>query len=88
MGQVVDDPQLAANKIIVQTNDPGDGYDRTIMSPIQIDEEPKRPPRRAPDIGAQTREVLTELGIDGTEIDRLIANGTAGESTSTDDNVH
>ena len=84
MGQVVDDPQLVANEIIVETNDPGDDYDRTIMSPIRIDEEPKRPPQRAPDIGAQTREVLIELGIDDREIDRLIANGTVGESANMD----
>ena len=84
MGQVVDDPQLAANDIIVDTTDPGEDYDRTIMSPIRIREEPKRPPQRAPDIGAQTREVLTELGIDDVEIDRLIANGAAGETITHD----
>ena len=81
MGQVVDDPQLAANDINVDTNDPGEDYDRTIMSPIRIREELKRPPKRTPDIGAQTREVLSELGIDDIEIDRLISNGTAGETT-------
>ena len=86
MGQVVDDPQLAANDIIVDTNDPGEDYDRTIMSPIRIREEPKRPPQRAPDIGAQTREVLTELGIDEVEIDQLIANGAAGETITHDTN--
>ena len=86
MGQVVDDPQLSANDIIVDTNDPGEDYDRTIMSPIRIREEPKRPPKRAPDIGAQTREVLSELGIDDIEIDRLISNGTAGETTPHGDN--
>ncbi len=88
MGEVVDDPQLAANEVIVETNDPGDDYRRTIMSPIRIDGEPKRPPRRAPDIGAQTREVLAELGIAGTEIDRLIASGVVGASASTDKNDH
>ena len=71
MADVVDDPQLRANGVIFETGDPGTGYDLTIATPINVVEEPKKAPQRAPDIGANSVEVLTDLGFDADYIEAL-----------------
>ena len=72
MADVIEDEQLRANDVIVETHDPGEGYDYTINSPIFLEEEPKRPPKRAPEIGAQTEEVLREAGFSDDQIGALL----------------
>lgn len=76
MAEVAHDEHLIANGIVVPTHDPGEDYQWTIASPITIAEEPKKPPRRAPDVGAHSIEVLRESGFEQAQIDALIANGT------------
>ena len=75
MSDVIEDEQLRANDVIIETHDPGEGYDRTINSPIFVEEEAKRPPQRAPEIGAQTEEVLREAGFSDEEIGALLDAG-------------
>lgn len=85
MAEVLTDPQMLANDVIVPTGDEVGDYDLTVGSPIQIEGEPKRPPSRAPDIGAQSREVLAEFGFAESAIDGLIADGVvvaAGDDPS------
>ena len=73
--EVVDDEQLSLNDVIVPTNLNDDEYQRTIMSPIQISDEPKKPPAKARDVGADTRDVLSDLlEMDEASIDHLVAN--------------
>ena len=82
--RVVDDVQAAANDMIVETSDTGEDYQRTIMNPLHIDNAPKKPPRRAPDIGANSREVLSSyLGLSGGRIDQLVSKGVVKETTKT-----
>ena len=71
--EVVDDPQLNVNDIIVPTEDQSDDYPKTIMSPIQIEGEAKRVPKRAPDVGANGVAILTELlGKTSEQISHLV----------------
>ena len=72
MADVIEDEQLRANDVVIETNDPGEGYDYTINSPIFLEEEQKRPPKRAPEIGAHTEEVLREAGFSEEEIGTLL----------------
>ncbi len=75
-GSVVEDPQAIANEMIVETADPSEDYPRTIMSPLQIDNEAKQKPRRAPEVGADSRDVLKSiLSKTDQEIDRLVELG-------------
>ncbi|PKQ01956.1 MAG: hypothetical protein CVT73_20775 [Alphaproteobacteria bacterium HGW-Alphaproteobacteria-12] len=68
-------PQVAANGMLPEME--GAGGMRTVDSPICIAGEKKTPPRRAPEIGEHTREILASMGIAGAEIDRIIASGAA-----------
>ena len=82
MGDVVHDEQLRASGVVIETGDEGEDYRYTVNSPIEVAEERKRPPARAPEIGAQTREIMREAGYAGATIDGLIASGilvAAGE---------
>ncbi len=75
MGAVIDDAQVRANGYVMETGDEGEGYALTIASPIQVREEAKKPPARAPDIGADSRDVLASSGFSADEIDALVGAG-------------
>ena len=72
MGDVVHDEQCKANGMVLPTGDAGEDYRYTINSPIAVTEEAKRPPSRAPEVGAQTREVMLEIGYTAEEIETLL----------------
>ncbi len=73
--EVVDDPQLRANDVIVPLEGAGGKLRSTISSPIQVHGVTKMPARRAPEIGEHNDEVLKELGFQNDEIDDLRASG-------------
>jgi formyl-CoA transferase len=73
--EVAGDPQFTANNILVSIDD-GSGQSRlTIDSPVHLDQETKVAPRRAPDIGEHTEQILKELGFDTGAIANLLAAG-------------
>ncbi|HEV8071334.1 MAG TPA: CoA transferase [Planctomycetaceae bacterium] len=73
--EVVDDPQLRSNDVIVPLEGAGGKLNSTISSPIQVHGVAKVPARRAPEIGEHNDEVLKELGFRDAEIDDLRASG-------------
>jgi formyl-CoA transferase len=73
--EVINDPQLRLNDIVVSLDDAGGKLTSTISSPIQVHGIAKVPARRAPDIGEHNDEVLRQLGFDAAEIDGLRASG-------------
>ena len=75
MADVISDEQLLANDIIIATGDTGENYDYTINSPLTIQEETKRAPSRAPEVGQHNTEVLLELGLSESQIEQLKAQG-------------
>src|SRR5271156_4626167 len=84
--EVVNDPQLRANDIVVPLEGAGEKLTSTISSPIQVHGVTKVPARRAPGIGEHNDEVLKELGFTGDDIASLRANGAvppAGHAEST-----
>ena len=82
MSDVVNDEQLIANEILIRTGEANGDYDWTINSPISIREEPKRPPSRAPDVGQNTSEILSDLGLSEEEIKELISQEIVIQSRS------
>ncbi len=74
--QVIDDPQLQLNEIVVPLEGAGGKLTSTISSPIQVHGVHKVPAKRAPDIGEHNGEVLRQLGFSAAEIDGLHTTGT------------
>src|SRR2546425_6602842 len=73
--EVIDDPQLRLNDIIVPLAGAGGKLSSTISSPIQVHGVSKVAAQRAPEIGEHAEEILTELGFDANAIDGLRASG-------------
>ena len=72
---VIKDPQLQLNEIVVPLDGAGGKLATTISSPIQVHGITKVPARRAPALGEHNAEVLEQLGFSATEIDALHASG-------------
>ena len=72
---VVDDPQLRANGVIVPLEGAGGKLDRTISSPIAVQDVTKVSAKRAPEIGEHNDEILREIGFAAQEIAGLRASG-------------
>jgi len=73
--EVVNDPQLRANNIVVPLEGAGGKLASTISSPIQVHGVAKVPAKRAPALGEHNEEILKELGFSSIEIDGLHASG-------------
>ena len=78
---VVNDPQLRLNNIIVPLEGAGGRLTATISSPIQVHGVTKVPAKRAPSLGEHNQEVLKLLGFGAAEIDALQASGTVPKPT-------
>ena len=73
--EVINDPQLRANDVVVPLEGAGGKLTRTISSPIQVHGVTKAPAKRAPGLGEHNQEVLEQLGFSAAEIDGLYASG-------------
>src|SRR5277367_326911 len=73
--EVIEDPQLRLNEIVVPLDGAGGKLDTTISSPIQVHGIAKVPARRAPALGEHNGEVLEQLGFNTSEIEALHASG-------------
>jgi len=73
--EVINDPQLPANDIVVPLEGAGGKLTSTISSPIQLHGVAKVPARRAPHLGEHTDEILGELGFDAKGIEDLRTSG-------------
>jgi crotonobetainyl-CoA:carnitine CoA-transferase CaiB-like acyl-CoA transferase len=73
--EVIDDPQLRANEIVVPLEGAGGNLSSTISSPIQVHGVAKVPAKRAPTLGEHNETVLQQLGFGERDIDALHASG-------------
>ncbi|MDQ0727802.1 CaiB/BaiF CoA-transferase family protein [Microbacterium sp. W4I20] len=77
IGEVVEDPQIAARGMIVEAEYPGHGTLRTFGSPVKLDRTPPRTAGLAPDIGQHTADVLRDLlGFSPDDVEALRQSGT------------
>jgi formyl-CoA transferase len=72
LDDIPNDRQMIENEVLVPFE--GDTM-LTINSPIWVDGAKKVPPRRAPDLGEHSDEVLREAGYDEASIEKLRASG-------------
>src|SRR6266567_303785 len=73
--EVINDPQLRVNDIVIPLEGAGGKLTSTISSPIQVHGVTKVPARRGPALGEHNEEILRELGFDAKDIDGLRASG-------------
>jgi crotonobetainyl-CoA:carnitine CoA-transferase CaiB-like acyl-CoA transferase len=73
--EVIDDPQLRANEIVVPLDGAGAKLTSTISSPIQVQGVSKVRAKRAPEIGEHNEEILKQLGFDAGAIEGLRTSG-------------
>jgi formyl-CoA transferase len=73
--EVINDPQLRANDIVVPLEGAGDKLTSTVSSPIQVHGVAKVPAKRAPEIGEHNDEVLQQLGFAAADIEKLRVDG-------------
>ncbi len=72
---VVRDPQLRENGIVVPLEGAGGKLTETVSSPIQVHGVDKVPAKRAPGLGEHNEEILTQLGFDRTQIASFVESG-------------
>jgi formyl-CoA transferase len=73
--EVIDDPQMRVNDIIVPFEGRGEQMKLTVSSPLNIHGVSKVTATRAPELGEHNDEVLRELGFAADQIDGLRAAG-------------
>jgi len=76
--QMVAHPQVAANGTLVEYDHPLAGRLRQARPAIRFGGSPSDIRRGGAALGADTREVLAEIGMDEAEIDAAVASGAAG----------
>ncbi|MFN0161446.1 MAG: CaiB/BaiF CoA transferase family protein [Burkholderiales bacterium] len=76
--EAVADPHLLAREMVIDTVDANGARGRQLGFSVKLGDTPARLRNIAPPAGADTRAVLTELGIDAAQIDRLAADGVIG----------
>jgi formyl-CoA transferase len=70
--EVISDPQLRANDIVVPLEGAGGNLTSTISNPIQVHGVTKVSAKRAPELGEHNEEILQELGFDAKQIDSFL----------------
>lgn len=72
LDEVINDQQMRAAGALVEMNHPAAGRLETVNSPIFVTGSIKRKPAAPPELGADTRSVLRELGYADDAIESLI----------------
>lgn len=80
--ELVADPQLLDNGILVGTAEPEGVYTRTIANPIEVSGERPRVPFRAPEIGQHSVDILRDIGCGQNEIDGWLAAGVVRQASA------
>lgn len=71
LDDVVQDPQMRAAGVLVEMDHPAAGRLETVSSPISVTGSKKRKPAAPPELGADTRAILRELGYADDAIESM-----------------
>jgi crotonobetainyl-CoA:carnitine CoA-transferase CaiB-like acyl-CoA transferase len=73
--EVINDPQLPANDIVVPLEGAGGNLTSTVSSPIQVHGVAKVAAKRAPELGEHSEQILRQLGFGEVQIDSFVTSG-------------
>jgi formyl-CoA transferase len=73
--ETLDDEMLTLNNMVVAPIDADMGMPLVVNHPINAANVPQVGPKRAPDVGEHSRQILQSLGYDDVQIDDLLARG-------------
>ena len=73
--ELLHDPQVAANNLVVEMDHSLAGRHRMVGPFIEMSDSPLKPARPAPALGEHTNEILSAAGYGAEEIDRLRGEG-------------
>lgn len=77
--ELLDHPQVIASESIIETVHPVAGRLRQARTAARFSQTPVAPPRGAPLLGEHNLQILKELELDQSEVDRLVASGVVGD---------
>ncbi|MFB6105565.1 MAG: CaiB/BaiF CoA transferase family protein [Halobacteriaceae archaeon] len=73
---IVDDPQIQHNDMLIEVEHPNGGTFTTTGFPVSMSETPEQVTHRPPELGEHTEEVLAEFGYDEADVQAVLdANG-------------
>ena len=78
--EVINDPQLRANDIVVPLDAAPGKLTSTISSPIQVHGVKKVSAHRAPGLGEHNESVLRDLGFSASDVSTLVSSGALGKA--------
>jgi crotonobetainyl-CoA:carnitine CoA-transferase CaiB-like acyl-CoA transferase len=73
--EVINDPQVRPNEMVVPLEGAGSKLTSTISSPFQLHGVAKTPAKRAPELGEHNAQILEELKFNAHEIEKLRTSG-------------
>jgi len=78
--EILDDPQAAANDMLYDLEHPQIGPVRILAPPVALDQDGFRKPPTTKPFASETREILSELGFDDSQIDGFVDAGVTRDS--------
>ena len=78
--EILDDPQAAANEMLYDLEHPQIGPIRILAPPVALDEDGFQQAPATRPFASETREILGELGFDGSQIDGFVQSGVTRDS--------
>ncbi len=76
--EAAEDPQIAANHMVVEMDHPRIGRVRLFGTPVRLSDTPATLRIPPADLGQHNRAILSELGYSAAEIDDLLTQGAFG----------
>ncbi len=80
--ELLDHPQVLASGTMIESDHPVAGRLRQARPAARFGDTPVAPPTGAPVLGQHTFEVLSELGLDEAELERLADSGVIGREAA------
>ncbi|MGF6636618.1 CaiB/BaiF CoA transferase family protein [Paraburkholderia sp. 35.1] len=80
--EIINDPQMHANRVFLPVEDPEVGAQYTVASPLQVADVSKESPRRAPRLGEHSEGVLASLGYSASEVGGLMLSGAVAKDVA------